>query len=93
MKMPSKFRTYCPYCRTHQVHAVEKVKKGKTTNLHKVERQKASRTNIGNRGKFSKIPGGDKPTKRINVKYRCETCKKAHLRPAFRISKFELMEH
>ncbi|RPJ53005.1 MAG: 50S ribosomal protein L44e, partial [Methanobacteriota archaeon] len=28
MKMPSKFNTYCPFCRDHEVHEVEKVKKG-----------------------------------------------------------------
>ncbi|NLM30847.1 MAG: 50S ribosomal protein L44e, partial [Methanomicrobiales archaeon] len=26
MKMPSKFRTYCPFCRNHQVHEVVRVK-------------------------------------------------------------------
>ncbi|MGA8378776.1 MAG: 50S ribosomal protein L44e, partial [Methanoregula sp.] len=26
MKMPVKFKTYCPFCRSHQIHEVEKVK-------------------------------------------------------------------
>jgi hypothetical protein len=26
MKMPIKFKTYCPYCRKHEIHEVEKVK-------------------------------------------------------------------
>ena len=43
-------------------------------------------------GKFSKVPGGDKPTKKINVRYRCKACNKAHLRPGYRVSKFELTE-
>ena len=43
MKMPAKFTTYCPFCRSHQVHEVEKVKKGKTTGLHWIDRQKARR--------------------------------------------------
>ncbi|MDD1661853.1 MAG: 50S ribosomal protein L44e, partial [Methanomicrobiales archaeon] len=30
--------------------------------------------------------------KKINVRYRCTKCKKAHLRPGFRLSKFELTE-
>ncbi|MCQ8894468.1 MAG: 50S ribosomal protein L44e [Methanolinea sp.] len=92
MKMPQKFRTYCPFCRAHQTHEVEKVKKSKTTGLHWIDRQKARRSTVGNMGKFSKVPGGDKPTKRINVRYRCSTCGKAHLRPAFRAGKFELKE-
>jgi ribosomal protein L44E len=60
MKMPAKFNTYCPHCRNHQMHEVEKVKKGKTTGLHWIDRQKARRGKVGNMGKFSKVPGGDK---------------------------------
>ncbi|MEI6839875.1 MAG: 50S ribosomal protein L44e [Methanomicrobiales archaeon] len=92
MKMPAKFKTYCPFCRNHQEHEVEKVKKSKTTGLHWIDRQKARRGHVGNMGKFSKVPGGDKPTKKINVRYRCKICKKAHLRPGYRIAKFELTE-
>ena len=92
MKMPAKFKTYCPFCRNHQMHEVEKVKKGKTTGLHWIDRQKARRGTIGNMGKFSKVPGGDKPTKKINVRYRCVTCGKAHLRKGYRVAKFELTE-
>lgn len=92
MKMPVKFKTYCPYCRNHQLHEVEKVKKARTTGLHWIDRQKGRRSTVGNMGKFSKVPGGDKPTKKINVRYRCSTCGKAHLRSGFRVSKFELTE-
>jgi large subunit ribosomal protein L44e len=87
MKMPAKFNTYCPHCRNHQLHEVEKVKKGKTTGLHWIDRQKARRGKVGNMGKFSKVPGGDKPTKKISV-----TCGKAHLRKGYRVAKFELTE-
>jgi len=92
MKMPVKFNTYCPFCRKHEMHEVERVKKGKSRGLHWIDRQKARRGKVGNMGKFSKVPGGDKPTKKINVRYRCLKCKKAHLRPGFRVSKFELTE-
>ena len=64
MKMPVKFKTYCPFCRNHQTHEVEKVKKSKTTGLHWIDRQKGRRGKVGNMGKFSKVPGGDKPTRR-----------------------------
>lgn len=92
MKMPGKFTTYCPFCKNHQMHEVEKVKKGKRNGLHWIDRQKDRRGGVGNMGKYSKVPGGDKPTKKINVRYRCLTCGKAHLRKGFRISKFELTE-
>ena len=74
------------------MHEVEKVKKGKTTGLHWIDRQKARRGKIGNMGKFSKVPGGDKPVKRLNLRYRCNTCKKAHNRAGFRAGKFDLVE-
>jgi large subunit ribosomal protein L44e len=92
MKMPAKFKTYCPFCRNHQLHEVEKVKRGKVRHFNWIDRQKGRRSTVGNMGKFSKVPGGDKPTKKINVRYRCTVCGKAHLREGFRISKFELVE-
>jgi large subunit ribosomal protein L44e len=69
-----------------------KVKKGKVRHFNWIDRQKGRRSMVGNMGKFSKVPGGDKPTKKINVRYRCTVCGKAHLRPGFRIGKFELTE-
>ncbi|HEY9245999.1 MAG TPA: 50S ribosomal protein L44e [Candidatus Methanoperedens sp.] len=93
MKMPKKFNTYCPVCRTHTLHAVERVKKGQASSLTRITRQKYRHTGIGNSGKFSKVPGGDKPTKRINLRYRCSKCKKAHLKSkCFRAGKFEIVE-
>ena len=53
MKMPVKFNTYCPFCRKHEVHEVERVKKGKNRGLHWIDRQKARRGKVGNMGKFS----------------------------------------
>ncbi|CAG1008950.1 MAG: 50S ribosomal protein L44e [Candidatus Methanoperedens sp.] len=93
MKIPKNFNTYCPSCKTHTLHVVERVKKGQASTLTRIVRQKARHTGIGNSGKFSKVPGGDKPTKRINLRYRCKTCKKAHQKPkCFRSGKFEIVE-
>ena len=92
MKMPSKFRTYCPFCRAHRIHEVVRVKRGRLRHFKWIDRQKARRSTVGNMVKFSKVPGGDKPTKRINVRYRCTECGKAHLRPGFRAGKLELTE-
>ncbi|CAD6492243.1 MAG: large subunit ribosomal protein L44e [Candidatus Argoarchaeum ethanivorans] len=92
MKIPKNFRTYCPSCKKHTVHTVERVKKAKASSLTHITRQKERRTGIGNSGKFSKVPGGDKPTKKVNLRYRCNICKKAHVRPCFRAGKFELKE-
>lgn len=92
MKMPKNIRAHCPFCRKHTVHTVQKVKKGKASSFTRITRQKKRQTGIGNSGKFSKVPGGDKPTKKVNVTYKCTECKKAHLRKGFRVSKFELVE-
>jgi len=44
MKIPKRFRTYCPFCKTHSEHVAERVKKG----------QASSMTHIGGRRKDSK---------------------------------------
>ncbi len=92
MKIPKKFNTYCPYCKKHTEHVVERVKKGIASGLTHIVRQKKRHMGYGNLGKFSKVPGGDKPTKKVNLRYRCAVCKKAHLRKGFRAGKFEFME-
>jgi large subunit ribosomal protein L44e len=92
MKMPKKVKTYCKYCGKHTLHEIEKVKKGRQSSLSWINRQKHRRQGIGNLGKFSKVPGGEKPTRRLNIRFRCTECKKAHTRPTIRASRFELVE-
>jgi large subunit ribosomal protein L44e len=92
MRIPKRFRTHCPYCKMHTEHIAEKVKKGKRSSMTRIERQKKRRSGIGNSGKFSKVPGGDKPTKRVELKYRCTECNKSHIKPCFRAKKFEFKE-
>ena len=92
MKFPKKMRTYCPFCKTHTEHKIEKAKKGKESSMTHITRQKKRRTGIGNSGKFSKVPGGDKPTKRVRLKYHCTKCGKSHQRPGFRTKRFEFNE-
>lgn len=92
MKMPKQVRIYCPFCKKHTLHDVDKVKKGRASSLNWIVRQKKRRSGIGNSGKFSKIPGGDKPTKKVFLKYKCVECKKEHQRAGFRVSKLELVD-
>lgn len=92
MKMPKETRIYCRSCRKHTGHIVEKVKKGKPSSLNWIVRQKKRKSGIGNAGKFSKLPGGDKPTKKVFLRYKCTDCKKSHQRRGFRVSKLELVE-
>jgi large subunit ribosomal protein L44e len=46
----------------------------------------------GNAGKFSKVPAGQKPTQKTDLKYRCSDCGKAHLRPGWRAGRLELTD-
>ncbi|MFD1512215.1 50S ribosomal protein L44e [Halomarina rubra] len=94
MQMPRRFNTYCPYCETHNEHEVEKVRSGRSSGMKKVnDRQRRRRgTGIGNSGKFSKVPGGDKPTKKTDLVYRCSDCGKAHLREGWRAGRLEFQE-
>jgi large subunit ribosomal protein L44e len=74
------------------MHEVEKVKKGRASSLKWIVRQKKRRSGIGNSGKFSKVPGGDKPTKKVFLRYKCMTCKKSHQRKGFRVAKLDFVE-
>jgi len=60
--------------------------------MTRITRQRKRQTGIGNSGKFSKVPGGDKPTKKVALRYRCVACKKAYQKKCFRAGKFEFKE-
>jgi large subunit ribosomal protein L44e len=94
MEMPRRFNTYCPHCNEHEQHEVEKVRGGRASGMTKVQaRQRRRQTSsIGNSGKFSAVPGGDKPTKKTQLKYRCSECGKAHQREGWRAGRLEFQE-
>ena len=93
MQMPRRFNTYCPHCRAHNEHEVQKVRQGRQTHLKWNWRQQKRRTSvIGNTGKFSKVPSGEKPTKKTNLKYICSDCGKAHMREGWRAGRLEFQE-
>ncbi|MFC4358575.1 50S ribosomal protein L44e [Halobium salinum] len=93
MQMPRRFNTYCPHCREHHEHEVQKVRSGRQTHMKWNWRQQKRRTSvIGNTGKFSKVPSGEKPTKKTNLKYICGDCGKAHMREGWRAGRLEFQE-
>lgn len=94
MQIPRRFNTYCPHCREHHEHEVENVRQGRSSGMKKVnDRQRKRRgSGIGNAGKFSKVPSGEKPTKKTNFKYRCTECGRAHLREGWRAGRVEFQE-
>jgi len=93
MEMPRRFNTYCPHCNEHHEHEVEKVRSGRSTGMKRDARQRRrALATIGNAGGYSKVPGGDKPTKKTNLKYRCSDCGKAHMREGWRAGRLQFQE-
>ena len=93
MKIPRRFRTYCPHCHEHREHEVEKVRDGRTSGLRWDERkERTGKKTIGNAGRFSAVPGGEKPTKKTRLVYRCNDCGKAHQREGWRAGRLEFQE-
>jgi len=93
VKMPKKLNAYCPFCKKHTPQTVEEGEKKAGPFLHAhISRQKLRGQWNRKSGKVLQVPGRDKPVKRLNLRYRCNTCKKAHNRPGFRAGKFDLVE-
>lgn len=92
MKFPRAIKRYCPHCKNHQLHEVERVKKKKASEL--AWGQRRFRRVTSGYGGFPrpKPEGREKPTKRVHIRYKCKTCGKSHQPPSFRTKKFELVE-
>ena len=92
VKMPRNVKRYCPNCKTHRLHAVERVKR-KEASEHKMGQRRFRRVMAGYRGfPRPKYEGREKPTKRVALRYRCKECNKAHQPSGVRAKRFELTE-
>ncbi len=92
MKYPKQIRTYCPFCRSHQIHTVEKVKRRSKRTLAAGQRRFLRK--LKGYGSFPRPkPDREKPTKKVDLRFRCTKCKKAHTRgEGWRVKKFELVQ-
>ena len=93
MKFPNKVRVFCPYCKKHTEHTVELAKKKSKSPMAEGERR-FHRKMLGY-GSFPKEHprGREKPTKKVDIRYKCTVCGKKHMRGAgFRVKKFELVK-
>jgi large subunit ribosomal protein L44e len=92
VKVPRKVKRYCPTCKRHHLHEVERVKKRKASELAAGQRR-FRRVTSGYRGfPRPKPEGREKPTKRQALRYRCTNCKKAHQPAVKRAKVLEIKE-
>lgn len=92
MDMPKKQRRYCPICRKHTIHDVKRVGGGKKKSSL-AQGQRRFKRKMKGFGSFPKSNPKDraKPTKKVDLRYKCEECKKEHvIGVGFRVKKFEL---
>ena len=92
MKRPRKIQRYCPSCKKHTTQEVERVKKRKASEL-KAGQRRFRRKTAGIHGFPRPKPDGrEKPTRRVHLRFVCQTCKKMNDAPGLRAKKFELVE-
>jgi large subunit ribosomal protein L44e len=102
MKLPKIRKTYCPKCKKHTEHRVAEAKKRTMGTARPLKRggklrvKKRGRMGMGSKGRYSKRAGGKwkmtgkKQTKKIDLRYTCLVCKKAHtVGKAWRAKKVE----
>lgn len=102
MKLPKITKRYCPYCRKHAEHKIIESKKRTRGTAHPLSRgskkrfKARGRLSTGNKGKYSKPPiakwrmTGKKQSKKCDLRYECQVCKKKHARAkGFRAKKIE----
>ena len=92
MKKPRIVKRYCPTCKKHTSHNVEKIKKKKASELKQGQRR-FRRVMRGYRGfPRPKPEGREKTSRRAPLKYTCAVCKKSHQPPSLRANKVDIGE-
>ena len=92
MKKPRIVKRYCPTCKKHTSHNVEKIKKKKASELRQGQRR-FRRVMSGYRGfPRPKPEGREKTSRRAPLKYMCTVCKKSHQPPSIRAKKVDIGE-
>jgi len=92
MKKPRKIKRYCPTCKKHTEHSVDRIKKRKASELKQGQRR-FRRVTSGYRGfPRPKPEGREKTSRRAALKYTCVICKKSHQPPSLRAKKVEIGE-
>lgn len=93
MKFPKQLNIYCQFCKKHTMHTAELAKKKPRRTMAQGQRR-FLRKMLGY-GSFPKEnpKGREKPTKKIDLRFKCSVCGKKHMKGAgFRVKKFELVK-
>jgi large subunit ribosomal protein L44e len=92
MDIPKTQMRFCPYCRKHTEHDVKKASSSKNRGVL-THGQRIFKRKMKGYGSYprSNPKGRSKPTKKLDLRYKCSVCKKEHMVGAgFRIKKFEI---
>lgn len=103
MKLPKSTKRFCPFCKKHTEHKITLQKFKGLNKSHPQSRgsqtrtkKRGRRTGCGNLGRYSRPPMaqrkrvGAKSSKKTDLRYTCEVCKKTHVqRKGFRSKKIE----
>ncbi|MAG47001.1 50S ribosomal protein L44e [archaeon] len=98
MKYPKVVSRYCRTCKKHEKHKVSEVKARGRSATHPLSwgsaKRRGAKRGIGSHGKYSKPAiskfkmTGAKTSKKTNLKFTCEVCKKSSIqRKGFRTKK------
>ena len=92
MDMPKTQKRYCPYCRKHTESEVKRVSASKARGLLS-HGQRIFKRKMKGFGSYPRTnpKGRAKPTKKLDLRYKCKVCSKEHtIGKGFRIKKFEI---
>ena len=92
MDIPINQNRYCPFCRKHTPHTVKKGSAKRVRGLL-THGQRIFKRKMKGFGSYPRTnpKGRSKPTKKLDLRYKCTVCKKEHtVGKGFRIKKFEI---
>ena len=104
MKIPKEIKRYCKICRKTTIHKISQVKGRERGSLKHGSIQRAKKRGLGrgfgNLGKWGSKPAiskfkrtGAKISKKTNLKFTCDICKKSSLQSrGIRTKKVEIIE-
>lgn len=91
VNVPKETKTYCPKCKTHQVHAVSLYKAGKRRALAVGERHH-DREKKGYGGqKYPLQREFAKTTKKLTLKFKCKVCGYQRHKDGMRLRKLDIV--